>query len=129
MITFAVHWGLWWMSFAWGHGEGGTAKVGPQYAVISIREGGQFEISNEAQKWMKIVSVPMPATIPESAWVRSLTHSVFYVKREGFWKSLYSEKERKPGDELAVENVGVLRATELELGIENEQEGHEHTHE
>jgi hypothetical protein len=51
------------------------------------------------------------------------------VKREGFWKSLYSEKERKPGDELAVENAGVLRATELELGIENEQEGHEHTHE
>lgn len=105
-------------------------RIGPGKAVTSASEKEGFKLSEKA-KWNLNLSVESVAgqtvTVPKKSLVSFLDFLAVYRLRDGWYRSIeveptiegdyatFSSKEFRAGDQVVVENSGLLRVVELDV--------------
>jgi hypothetical protein len=128
--------------FAWSHGEGGTARIGPAFAIQAVKEDVGFQLSSQAKKFMGVQFSPwIPGTkISAKSCVMSLESSSIYVLRDGWIQRIELRSNDcktgnapagllQTGDQLVVEGIAAVRGADLEVtGGEDEEHEEERDH-
>lgn len=123
-------------SFA--HEASGTARIGKGKAVIAANEEKGIQLSTEAQKMIGIRLAPVDQSpIPKAAIVFYQDRRAIYVLRDNFFRRIELKagessiplNQLKASDQLVIDGVALLRASELEaFGSHEEEEEDEHEH-
>jgi hypothetical protein len=125
-----------------GEEEEFSSSVGPGNAVTAAEPKNGFQMSDEALKTLEIKTQPIPANdaFPKEAIVSFKDEAGVYRLRDGWFKLIEGEtqplgnrirftphkkKDLRPGDQIVVQGVPLLRVTELDAFSSGEA-GHGH---
>ena len=120
----------------------GAGKVGPEQAVTAASPTEGFKLSETAAKTIGLALAPIPEggslLLAKEAIVRSQDETGIYRFRGGWLKFILGREVRegdrwrftplkgndlKPGDQVAVEGVPLVRATDIYIFSAQEDEG------
>lgn len=125
------------------HGDMNGAAVGPDKAVLEADHDKGFRLSAKALANIGLKSVPARGDgtnwiVPRSALVQFQDHTALYRLRDGWFLKLDVNASVKgseavvktaglrAGDAVASEGVGLLRATDLDVGGGEDDDDHDH---
>ena len=112
--------------------ENGASKdrIGPGKAVVAANEKEGFKLSEKAQKSLKLAFAQVnhqTITVPSSSLVKFQDFLGVYRLRDGWFRlveveptirgdqAIFSSKDLIPGDQMIVQNSGLLRVVELDI--------------
>lgn len=113
------------------HDDHGSEKVGEEKAITAVDKELGFKLSPEATKRLAIKTVRFEygfENISKDAYVIVAKERALYRKRDGFYKLIDEHEltgEFQGGDEVVIQGIGLLRATDI-FSTDESEYGHAH---